>query len=74
MKRLFTHHDPLLTGYLHATLESVGIDALLKNGYLSGAMGELPPTALWPEVWIIHDEDFARAQQVLQDVFPADER
>ena len=70
MKRLFIHHDPLLAGYLHATLESMGIEALLKNSYLSGALGELPPTATWPEVWVINDDDFERAEAVMQGMLP----
>ena len=74
MKKLFTHHDPMLAGYLHATLESAGIEALLKNAYLTGAIGELPPMAVWPEVWVIHDEDYARAEQILKDVLPAETR
>ena len=72
MKKLFTHSDPMLAGYLHATLEASGIDALLKNSYLSGAIGELPPMAVWPEVWVIHDEDFERAEQIMRDVLPAE--
>ncbi len=70
MRRLFTHHDPLVAGYLHATLESLGIKALIKNNYLSGALGELPPTAAWPEVWVIHDTDFTRAETILRDILP----
>jgi len=40
--------------------------------YLSGAIGELPPMAVWPEVWVIHDEDFERAEQIMRDVLPAE--
>ena len=73
MKKLFTHHDPMIAGYLHATLESNGIDATVKNGYLSGALGELPITTTWPEVWIIHDDDLSKAEQILKDILPAEE-
>ncbi len=70
MKKLLTHHDPLLAGYLHASLEAAGIGAILKNDYLGGAIGELPPMAVWPEVWILHDDDLPRAQQILRDLLP----
>ncbi len=70
LKKLFTHHDPMIAGYLHATLESSGIDAIIKNGYLSGALGELPITTAWPEVWVVHDETFDRARQILRDTLP----
>lgn len=70
MKRLFTHHDPLLAGYLHATLTSRGIEAVVKNSYLSGALGELPLTATWPEVWVIHDADFAKAEAIMREILP----
>lgn len=46
------------------TLESDGIEALIKGGYLSGAVGELPPAGLIA-VWIIEDFQEKRAKALL---------
>ncbi|MGV6817838.1 MAG: putative signal transducing protein [Thiotrichales bacterium] len=70
MKHLLTHHDPIFVGYLQANLESEQIPCHIKNGFLTGALGELPPTATWPELWVIHDEDFAQASALIEGLLP----
>lgn len=45
-------------------LESDGIEALIKGGYLSGAVGELPPAGLI-SVWIVEDFQASRAKELL---------
>lgn len=44
MKRLFVSADALLVGHLRTVLEQHHIPCLVKNAYLLGAAGELPPT------------------------------
>lgn len=66
MKKLFSHHNPMVAGQLESLLEAQGIPCALKNHYLSGAAGELPPTDCWPEVWVVEDTDYARAMKLLQ--------
>lgn len=68
MKHLLTHHDPVLIGYLQASLENEGVPCHLKNGFLTGAIGELPPTATWPELWLIHDDDYSRADAIVKSL------
>ena len=38
---------------------------LVRNAILSSAMGELPPTECQAELWVMHEEDAARAQEIL---------
>jgi hypothetical protein len=38
---------------------------VIRNEYAAGAMGELAPIDVWPELWLLRDRDFARAEQVL---------
>ncbi len=71
MLHLYTHHDPLWVGYLQATLESAGIASVVRNAYLNGALGELPPTAIWPELWLLDARDEAKAAQLLATLLPA---
>lgn len=65
MERLYGHHDNLVAGLLKEALEAEGIDCILRNQYLIGAAGELPPTAVWPEIWIMDDRDLPRAREIL---------
>ncbi len=70
MTRLFTHPNPMLVGYLRGVLESEGIRCHVRNEYLAGALGELPPTAIWPELWLLDEADLARARRILHEVLP----
>ena len=72
MKRLFVSADALLVGYLRTVLEQHHIPCLVKNAYLLGAAGELPPTECWPELWVEDDDDFALAQRLLAGVLEAE--
>ncbi|MCY4451801.1 MAG: DUF2007 domain-containing protein [Immundisolibacterales bacterium] len=68
MKRVFCSHDPMLAGYLRSVLEEHGIACLVKNEFLIGGGGELPPTECWPEVWVVDDGQEARARAIVEEV------
>jgi hypothetical protein len=66
MKRLHSAKDPLMIGHLRNVLASVGIKCVAKNVDLISAAGELPPVECWPELWVVDDEKFRRAESVLK--------
>ena len=66
MRRVFGSHDALLVGYLADLLRDQGIPCVVKNAYLAGAAGELPPTACWPELWIADDRDEVPATRLVE--------
>lgn len=66
MRRLYSHQNNLLAGYVKSVVEEHGIPCLLKNEHLLGAAGELPPTECWPEVWVVEDRDYPRALEIIQ--------
>ena len=66
MKKLYTAQDPLMIGHLKNVLESYGIDCVIKNVHLTGAIGELPPIECWPELWVVDEGKYATAQAVLE--------
>ncbi|HSP01521.1 MAG TPA: DUF2007 domain-containing protein [Thioalkalivibrio sp.] len=68
MKRVFTASDLGAAGFIQGVLENEGVQTLMKNTLLTGAMGELPPTECWPEVWVVHDEDESRAREIIEAV------
>jgi len=53
------------TGHVSSLLRQQGISCHLRNENLVGALGELPPTECWPEVWIADDGDQERAQEII---------
>jgi hypothetical protein len=47
-------------------LESEGIDARVFNENLQGALGDIPFTHAYPEVWIESDRDFELARRIIK--------
>jgi hypothetical protein len=66
MKRLHSAKDPLMIGHLKNVLATFGIKCVARNGDLISAAGELPPVECWPELWVLEDEHFGRAQTILK--------
>ena len=65
MKRVFSSYNQPAVFHARNLLEQAGIEVLVRNAILSSAMGELPPAECQAEVWVLNDEDEARAQAVL---------
>lgn len=66
MKKLYSAQDPLMIGHLRNVLESQGIECVVKNTYLAGAMGEIPPIECWPELWVVEDAQYYVAADALE--------
>jgi len=47
-------------------LEDVGIPSMIRHEYLSVAAGEVPFVP--PELWILNDEDYPRAKEIVEAV------
>ena len=71
MKRVFSSHNLVLVHHSRNLLAAEGIATEVRNQMLSSAMGELPPAECQAEVWVVHDEDEARAFGVLRRPAPA---
>ena len=54
--------------HIRDILEEEGINCMIKNLNLAGAMGEIPPIECWPEVWILQDEDYDRANSIVENL------
>ena len=71
MKRVYTAADFMLVGHLEAVLQRHRIDCVVKNRHLVGGAGELPPTEVWPEIWVA-EHDARRAREVIAGVLAED--
>jgi hypothetical protein len=68
MKKIYSSHDGAMIDYLQKTLTHEGIACVLKNQYLAGGAGELPPTECWPEIWITDNRQAAAAHRIIEDL------
>ena len=72
MQRVYTSSDPVSAGFVRSVLEAAGIPCLLRNQYLTGALGELPVNECWPQVWVLDEGDAPRARRLIDETLPRD--
>jgi hypothetical protein len=67
MKKLFTFSigENAQLGLLKDLVEKALIPCVTRNDYLSAASGGIPFTECYPELWILDDEDYPRAKEIL---------
>ena len=67
MKKV-TSADSLVTiNHWKNLLQSEGIACEIRNQHLGSIIGEMPFVEVWPQLWIVNDLDFDRAQQLISD-------
>jgi Putative prokaryotic signal transducing protein len=52
---------------LRALLAEAGIDCLIRNESLAVAMGEIPVSECFPELWLLNDSDHGRAAAIIAE-------
>ena len=67
MKLVYTHPSNIVVAQARSALELAGIECTLRNEYAGGAFGELAPIDTWPELWVLRDRDFERANTTLEN-------
>ena len=66
--KLLTRRSTLIEAQHCANLlESAGIRSEVRNRYLAGALGEIPPVEAWPQVWVPEVQDADAALHCLQE-------
>jgi len=65
--RVFSLNERAQAGLLKELLEREGIACLLRNDQLSSALGEIPFLECLPELWVVDDDVFPRAKQLLDN-------
>ena len=69
MKRIYSSFNLAAVHHARNLLDAEGIRAVVRNEMLSSAMGELPPAECQTEVWILKEEEAARAEVVVRNSF-----
>ncbi len=65
MRKVYSSQLPPMVGHMKTVLESHGIRCLVRNDFLSGAAGELPPSECWPELWVLEDDQVDEAAAIV---------
>jgi hypothetical protein len=66
MRRVFSSFDLVAVHHAKNVLQAAGIAAVVRNEFLSSAMGELPPAECQGELWVVNDADAPRAEALLR--------
>ncbi|QFU77046.1 DUF2007 domain-containing protein [Halioglobus maricola] len=66
MKKVYTSENRFYVGNIRNLLEAQGIEVVLRNEHVSSAVGEIPVFDTWPELWVVKERDFPRAEQIVQ--------
>lgn len=70
MRKIYEHMDFARVGHFQSILESEGIATMIKNLGASVGIGEIPFTEVFPELWVVNDEDYNRAMTALESYQP----
>ena len=68
MKKLYVSDDWFSIQQVTQLLGANRIPYVVKNEFASGAMGELAPQDVQPEVWLLEDDWFAKATALIEDL------
>ena len=66
MRRVFSSFNLAAVHHAKNVLQAEGIAAVVRNEYLSSAMGELPPAECQAELWVLNDADAPGAEALLR--------
>jgi len=66
MKQVFASQDLVEVEMLKECLEHAGIPCTIKNQRTSGLAGMVPFAEVFPELWVLKDEDYDRAKDLLE--------
>jgi hypothetical protein len=68
MKRLIQAPNAALAHLWAAQLRDAGFDVSVQREFAGGIAGEIPVDQALPEIWIMDNDQFKRARQVLADL------
>jgi hypothetical protein len=67
MKVVYSASNLVMVAHFRSLLESHGVPCRIRNEFLAGAAGELPPVECWPQL-CVEDHVEARAREILKAV------
>lgn len=71
MREVFVAQDYTRVGFFRSVLEAAGIASFIRNEYSHNSLTELPSGLFFPALCVIHDEDYPRAKELLDEILHA---
>jgi len=68
MQKFYSDYDQVKVRRIKALLDDARIPCFIKNEFIQGAAGELPPHETLPEIWLIDNQWAPRAQAVVDEL------
>lgn len=66
MKKVYSANNLIEAQIVVDLLEQAYIPGQIFNQHAQGAVGDIPFTHAYPEVWVIRDEDYERSRSIIQ--------
>ncbi len=66
MKKIFSSQNPMIIHHMKNLLELEGIHAVVRNENLSTALGSIPATECWVELWVLDENREAEARDIIR--------
>lgn len=75
MKKLYTFDlsERALAGMFRDLLQNEEIKCIVRNEQLFAGLGEIPFVECYPELWVVDEELFPRAQSLLKQYMASDD-
>jgi len=71
MRKVFESHEHERVGLFQSILEESGILTLITNDCTAAAEGTFPLDLILPELWVMDDEEYERALEILRPHYEA---
>ena len=68
MRAVFIAQDYTRVGFLKSVLDQAGIPSFIRNEFSHNSLTELPSGLFFPALCVIHDEDYAQAKELLEEI------
>jgi hypothetical protein len=68
MEKFYSDYNQVKTRQIKALLEDANIPCFMKNEFIQGASGEIPPHETLPELWLIDGQWRSKAQRLVDEL------
>ena len=68
MRKVYSAENLIAINHFKFALDAAGIEYLVKNDYVQSSVGETPFNELWPELWVINNEEEEKARELCLSV------
>jgi cytochrome c556 len=68
MQKFYSDYNQVKVRQIKAILDDAGIPCFMKNEFIQGASGEVPPHETLPEIWLRDNSWEAKAQRLVDEL------